>query len=132
MHSTLRTILPALVLTAAVAFVTKPALADAHVQVPFSFTVGGKTLPAGQYIVKTDAMTNTVSLANRRHHQTMTWVTVPTKNDAPASRVVLRFDADGGSHKLQSIQYGASITSRLDRTPQRDADDDGGADFGGR
>jgi hypothetical protein len=131
MHSTLRTLVPALILTAAAAFATKPALADARVQVPFDFTVNGKQMPAGQYLIKTDKTNNTVTLVSRRSSKVYTWIVVPSNKDPDSSRVVLKFNSSDAGHSLRTIQFGNDVTTRLDQSPSR-TEDLSGASYGGR
>ncbi len=105
---------------AAAALAINPAMAEtARVKVPFSFTVAGKTLPAGVYSVEWSTPGNFVSLQGKDASQTFTWVANPsaTKGD----HVVLRFDEQGQTHALQSIQYRELETSRLDKTKKNES-----------
>jgi hypothetical protein len=80
--------------------------------VPFSFTVDGKSLPAGQYSVQRDSTGNFVRLESQDASQIFHWVARAT--DSSDNRVVLTFDQRGQTHALQSIQYGPLTTPRLD------------------
>jgi len=125
-----RFLLVAFAAVATTTFATKPAHADARVQVPFSFTVEGKQCPPGRYIVKGDAGSNTVTLIGRGS-RVFSWIVVPTSVDRTGKEVVLRFDQSGSEHSLRSIQYGAQSTSRIDdHARQSDEMDEMGA--GGR
>ena len=110
-----RSVMFALVATAAASFAAKPALADATVKVPFSFTVEGKKCPAGQYVIKGDASSNIVTLVGKHSKQIFSWILVPNTEAGSNPSVVLRFDESGAQHVLQSIKYGAQSTARLDK-----------------
>ncbi|MGA7108195.1 MAG: hypothetical protein WBV28_02565 [Terracidiphilus sp.] len=100
---------------AAAALATTSAKAETTVKVPFSFTVGGKVLPAGQYAVRHDATENFVTFASKRSPQSFTWVLGPGMPDPTDNAVVLKFDQSGQTHALQSIQVGSMITGHLDK-----------------
>ena len=125
-----RTVLFALVATAAATLAAKPALADATVKVPFSFTVEGKQCPAGRYVIKGDASTNTVTLISRHSAKVFTWIVVPNGLEGNPRSVVLRFEQSGPQHVLQSIRYGAQSTARLDK--HNTSDDEMESERGGR
>jgi hypothetical protein len=126
-----RFLLVALVATAAATFAAKPARADASVKVPFSFTVDGKECPAGRYLVRGDAMNNTVTLVGRDASRIFSWIIVPRSSEVNPASVVLRFDQRGSDHALRSIQYGSQSTGRLDKqAPPSDEMQD--AERGGR
>jgi hypothetical protein len=108
-----RSLLFALVATAAVSLATKPALADASVKVPFSFTVDGKKCPAGRYLVKGDATSNTVTLVGRDSSRIFSWIVIPNTAQGNSQSVVLRFEGAGPEHVLRSIQYGSQATARI-------------------
>jgi len=109
----------ALLATAVTTLAAKPALADALVKVPFSFTVKGKLCPAGTYLLKGDATSNTVTLLGHDSSKIFSWIIVPRINEIDPSRIVLQFDQAGSDHALRSIQYGSQGTSRLDRDERR-------------
>ena len=101
----------------AAALATLPAVAETStiLNVPFSFTVGGKILPAGEYSVARDR--NFVRLQGRDGSQRFTWMAVPAA--AEENKVILKFDPQGQTHALQSIQYGPFVTSTLDRKSRK-------------
>jgi hypothetical protein len=101
----------------AAALATHPAVAETSttLNVPFSFTVGGKTLPAGEYSVARDR--DFVRLQGRSGSQKFTWIAAPTADES--NKVVLRFDPQGQSHALQSIRYGPLVTSTLDKKSKK-------------
>ena len=101
----------------AAALATLPAVAatSTTLNVPFSFTVGGKILPAGEYSVERDL--NFVRLKGKDGSQRFTWIAVPAA--AEENKVVLKFDPQGQTHALQSIQYGPLVTSTVDRKSKK-------------
>ena len=115
----MRTILGKLVLTSAVmaaaAFVTTSAMAEATLNVPFSFTVGKKTCPAGYYVVHQDVAHSLVTLRSNGSAQSFTWVLAPGDPSPTDSKIVLKFDAQGEAYSLRSVQYGPLATGRLDK-----------------
>jgi len=114
MRINLRNTILAPAVLAAASFAAISAHAEATLKVPFSFTAAGKALPAGDYVVSKDAKSNLVTLRGKNGGSSFTWVTGP--GDADAKKVTLRFDAVGATHELRTVQYGSSITGRLDKT----------------
>lgn len=95
-----------------------PAMAEsARINIPFSFTVAGKLLPAGEYRVQSNGIGNLVNLRNADSTQYFTWVANPSASDQ--RDVVLRFGADGQTHSLESIQIGPLVTPRLSKKSQK-------------
>ena len=82
-----------------------------RINVPFSFTVHGKSLPAGTYQVRWDGTGNFVTIQNGNAIETFLWNAYETAKADP--RVTLRFKEQGQDHALQSIQYGALTTPQL-------------------
>lgn len=115
MKLNLRTLVLASAVTATAALASIPALAAtagaATLHVPFRFSVAGRVLPAGNYIVKRDT-NNFISLQTEDASRNYTWITNPADNDG---RIVLRFGVEGQKHVLESVQYGALVTPRLAR-----------------
>jgi len=95
-----------------------PAMAEALVDVPFSFTVNGKVCPAGRYQVGQDITRNLVTLQTLSGSRSFAWVAGPGDPSPSDSRVILRFDERSGDAQLRSVQYGSKITRRLDRAPR--------------
>ena len=114
----MRSILPKFLLASAVAamaaLTTSNALADVRVNVPFSFTANGKVCPAGDYSVDRNDLTGVVTLRNNDWKRAFSWVATPGDPAPTDSRIILRFDKDGDNYTLQSVQYHALITPRLD------------------
>lgn len=114
MKSTVHTLILASAVIAAVALATTAAKAETTLKVPFSFTVAGKTLPAGEYSVRKDNG-NIVTLRSLEARKSFTWIAGPGEPNPTDNHIVLKFDEAGETHALRSIQYGAVVTSRLDR-----------------
>lgn len=113
MRITLRSIVLTPVVMVAAAFTANSAMAETKVNVPFNFSVDGKTCPAGQYSVQTDKWGDFVKLEGASH--TFTWL-LHTGDPAPADkRIILKFDEIGSKHLLRSVQYRDEITSRIDK-----------------
>jgi hypothetical protein len=114
----MRSILPKFLLASAVAamavLTTSNALADVKVNVPFSFTANGKVCPAGYYSIGRNDLTGIVTLRNDDWKRSFSWVAAPGDPAPTDSRIILRFDKEGDNYTLQSVQYRALITSRLD------------------
>lgn len=114
----MRSILPKFLLASAVAamaaLTTSNALADVQVNVPFSFTANGKVCPAGNYTLGRNDLTGVVTLRNDDWKRNFAWIASPGEPAPTDTRIVLRFDKDGDNYTLQSVQYRALITSRLD------------------
>jgi hypothetical protein len=112
----------ALVLASAAIAVTSmaavPAMAatSTKLNVPFNFTVNGRSLPAGEYSVVRDDTRNFVRLQGKDESQSYAWFGHSTEINS--DRVTLKFDADD-QHALQSVQYGALVTSRLDKKSRK-------------
>jgi hypothetical protein len=122
MRSTLRNMFLASAVAAMAALGTGSALADTMVNVPFSFTVNGKTCPAGLYTVGRNNTNGLVTLRNDDWQRSFTWVAAPGDPAPTDTRIVLQFDRAGDGYTLRSVQYRNLVTSRLDgRTKQNEA-----------
>lgn len=119
MRSILGKLFLAPAILAAATFAATTAKADATVKVPFNFTVAGKNCPAGYYTVKQDLLHNMVTLQSNNAPRTFSWFLNPADDVVAFSKVTLRFNELGESHSLQSVQFGARITSRLDKKTGR-------------
>lgn len=120
------------VVLAAAALVTTSATAESIVKVPFNFTVGSKSLPAGDYAVVHEGSSNFVTLIRRGSSDVYTWILGPGEPEPSATKVALTFSKVGEAHVLQSIQYGSQITARLDKKSLRQAEHDSMRLTGGR
>jgi hypothetical protein len=122
MRSKLSTFVLASAALAAVALTTIPAVAatSTTLKVPFSFTVDGQSLPAGEYAVARDDGGNFVSLRSKVTSQSFTWVASPTATNN--ERVILKFDGQSQEHALQSIQYGPLVTAKLSKKSKKTED----------
>ena len=83
------------------------------VNVPFSFKVAGKVLPAGEYSVERDNHGNFIKLQGKDPAQLL--IVVASAMAADSKLVSLKFDTQNNEHVLQTIQYGHLISSRLDK-----------------
>ena len=107
---------------AAAALATTSATAETTVKVPFSFTAGDKICPAGYYTIKHDDTSSYVTLMRKGSSDSFTYLVGPGAPEPTDRKVALRFDHLGNAHVLQSIQYGALVTSQLDKKSLRDAE----------
>jgi hypothetical protein len=114
-NNILRNMILAPVVMAAAALATNTAMADTTLKVPFSFTVAGKTCPAGLYLVKRGTSSNLVTLQNKETAQAFSWIIGPGDPTPSDLAVTLKFDEMGDAHALRSVQVGPWITSRLDK-----------------
>jgi len=103
---------------AATSMAAVPAMAatSTTLNVPFSFTVNGRSLPAGEYSVVRDSTGNFVRLQGKDASQSYAWTGLATGINS--DRVTLRFDADD-QHALESIQYGSLVTSKINRKSRK-------------
>ena len=116
MRSILHRIVLAPAVMVAVALAANVAKAEATIKVPFSFTVQGKTFPAGLYSVSRDDRGHGfVTLAAKGSPQSFTCLLAPGSPGPTEEKVALNFDLIGEAHVLQSIQYGPMISARLDK-----------------
>jgi hypothetical protein len=102
------------VLMAIAALATTSAMAEATVNVPFTFTVAGKNCPAGAYSVKRDAARNLLILQSKESARSFSWIFRPAEATSD-TKVTLKFDELGEAHTLQSVQYGQTITPQLEK-----------------
>lgn len=98
---------------AAAALATNTAKAETTLNVPFNFTVNGKSWPAGTYAVAKDSNGNRVTLFSKDSSKISAWIIVPGNADPRDTRIILTFDSIGDTHSLFSIQYGSKITPNL-------------------
>jgi hypothetical protein len=104
---------------AAIALASNSAMAESKVNVPFSFTVGHKKLPAGQYTILRGKANNTVTLTSQDSSFGYTWILAPGDPSPYSHAIVLKFDSANETHFLRSVQYGPQTTPRLDRDRDR-------------
>ena len=109
-----KSVLAAVVLTTS-ALITHTAKAETSVQVPFSFTVAGGSMPAGLYTVSHDTYHNLVVLKSKGTTKSFSAVLVPGDADNNETHIALKFAQSGNAHTLETIQYGSRTTTRLDR-----------------
>ena len=111
-----KSILAAVVVTTA-ALSTHMAKAETTLNVPFSFTVSGQTMPAGVYTVQEDTFHHCVILRNKAATRSFAYALRPGDPASNEVHVALRFEASGDTHILRGIQFGPKMTSRLDNGP---------------
>ena len=113
-----KSILAAVVLTSAT-LITHAAKAETILKVPFSFTVAGQSMPAGLYGVTQDTYHNQVVLKSKGTTKSFAAILVPGDPSPNEIHVALTFEQSGSAHTLKTIQYGARVTSRLDKVSER-------------
>ena len=99
------------------------AKAETALNVPFSFTVAGKTMPAGVYMVKQDAAHNVVVLRTKDATKSFSTLLGPGAGTGDNAHIALRFESAGESHILRRIEVGSKMTSRLEDGPVREGFD---------
>ena len=129
MQTTSRYLTLALAFLATAALATTSAKAETTVKVPFNFTVAGKSMPAGQYILHHDATLDTITLRAKDSSKSYTWVAGPGAVDPTDNHVGMQFDQLGDVHVLRSIHYGSQTTNRLD-LPKNCAEGNAGVSSG--
>jgi hypothetical protein len=115
MQSILRKLILAPAVLAAAALTTGSAMAGTPINVPFGFSVAGKSFPAGLYLVERDSQGGFVTLANRDWSQSSSWRLGPGSPGPRENKVALKFAKMGDRRVLESIQYGPLITGKLDK-----------------
>jgi hypothetical protein len=113
MRFTLRSTVLAPLVLAAAALGANTAMAQPIIDVPFDFTVAGQACPAGTYSVRKDVKGDTVNLIGKSRN--FVWAIGPGDPNPSDKRVILTFDKLGSGPALRSVQFGSSITSRLDK-----------------
>lgn len=98
----------------ALALASNCAMAATRVNVPFDFSVAGKTLPAGSYHLIQEANSNFVTLSSLDANHSYTWLLTPGPSEYD-KKIALKFDDRNGTHVLRSVQYGSKITPRIDQ-----------------
>ena len=117
MKSIFKKVVLASAIIATAALAADPAMASTTVNIPFSFAVAGKILPAGNYRLERDSTTDSfVTLQSQKSSQSFTWIVGPGRPDPTDCKIALTFEARDRIHVLQSIQFGTMITSKLDKT----------------
>lgn len=111
-----KSILAAVVVTTAT-LSAHTAKAETALNVPFSFSVAGQTLPAGVYTVQEDTFHNRVIFRNRDASKSFSYALRPGDANANQVHVSLKFESAGDSHILRGIQYGTKTTARLEDGP---------------
>jgi len=113
MKNTLRSLVLASAVLATAALTAKAATVITTLNVPFAFTVGKHTCPAGHYMVQRTLNGDAVTLIGS--NQSFTWVVFPGEAAPNDNRVVLKFDTTESGHALNAVQYGSLTTAQLDK-----------------
>lgn len=100
-------------------FMSVTGVAQTMIHVPFNFTVGSQTLPAGAYAVESSPRGGFVTLKSTQNPTSFSWTVSPGDPAPTDSRVVLNFNQVGKTHILRSVQYHSQITLRLDEKTLR-------------
>ena len=104
---------------AAIAALASQSASAERVNVPFSFSAMGKAFPAGTYDVVQGINGGFVTLRTYDGTKTLISILEPGVTTPPSdASIVLRFDVDGESFVLDSIQYHAKITTHMDKSHQ--------------
>lgn len=114
MRSILRKVIVTSAFGVALALAGNSAMAATRVNVPFSFSVAGQTLPAGAYNLVHEPTSAFVTLRGVDSNSSYTWLLNPGPAETD-QKVALKFDDQNGRKILQSVQYGSKITPRLDK-----------------
>jgi hypothetical protein len=84
------------------------------VNVPFDFTAGGQSYPAGSYEVGLSMNSSVVTMASKTDAtKHFSWNVGPA--DAANAPAVIKFDQLGASYTLKTIQVGEHVTPILDK-----------------
>jgi hypothetical protein len=92
--------------------------ATTRIEVPFSFTAGGKICPAGKYVVTLDSTESVLSLRALDTSISLLWGAGPGDPAPNSNKVALQFDRLGDGYTLRSVQFRSKSTSRLDKKPK--------------
>lgn len=79
---------------------------EMHLQVPFSFVVSGKLLPAGEYVIERAYDTGVLRITAIANGYGVAVTSSPGSMDAPSRRPAATFGAVGGKHYLEEIHLG--------------------------
>ena len=110
-----RSLLCVAVMAMAAALTTTQATAKTRVNVPFSFTVSGKSCPPGNYSIQPVVFGSPmVRLQSEDWKEAFSWTFAPAGVSLTDARTVLTFDEVDGTHVLRTIQYGDLLSPVLD------------------
>ena len=109
-----KSILAAVILTSTT-LITHAAKAETVLQVPFSFTVAGQSMPAGLYAISQDTYHNMVTLRAKDATKSFSAILAPGDPAPNDVHIALTFAHSGSAHTLKTIQYGSRLTPRLDK-----------------
>jgi hypothetical protein len=112
----MRIIIRSVILATASLCATAAFAADrAVVDIPFTFVSNGQNFPAGRYAATLDDSQNVLALTSTTDAKISAhWTAGPADFDPSQEKLTLKFDDQGGTHMLRTVQLGPRITSRLD------------------
>lgn len=112
----MRIISRSVIFAAAALFATSAFAANkAVVNIPFNFESKGESFPAGQYVATLESNDSVLGLTSVTDPRLSAhWTTGPADYNPSNEKLTIKFDDQGTSHTLRSVQLGPRITSRLD------------------
>ncbi|MBB6146173.1 hypothetical protein HNQ77_004145 [Silvibacterium bohemicum] len=117
----MRSMLRSIALTSAALCATAAFAADrAVVNVPFNFETHGISFPAGKYDASLSMNKNILTLRNIADpKEAIVWAVSPADETAIQKPLLMKFDDQGSTRELRTVQLGSRITSRLDAPARR-------------
>lgn len=104
----------------ALGLTTLPAVAEARVNIPFSFSVGNQQYPAGQYVIEQGNLYNRVLTIQSKDTPTgFNCILTPGGNDENPNKVSVVFDVRDNNYALRNIQFGTLTSPRMDKIVDR-------------
>ena len=71
--------------------------------IPFDFIVGNSPMPAGHYVIKSNAHSMRLTVVNTETEQTASMFTRSVQKLTPAGKTILIFQREGGRHVLHQV-----------------------------
>lgn len=79
--------------------------------IPFDFTVGKTTLPAGEYVVQRGSSPATLFVQNKETYEAATVLVISVEDRSSLGEAKLVFDRHGNEHSLSQVWSG-TLTGR--------------------
>ena len=79
--------------------------------IPFDFTVGKTTLPAGEYVVQRGSSPATLFVQNKETYEAATVLAISVEDRSSLGEAKLVFDRHGNEHSLSQVWSG-TLTGR--------------------
>lgn len=117
-----RSLILASAMLATAALVSTPTFAE-RVHVPFAFSVGHQSLPAGDYTVQRDTTNHFVIFSSEDRRKIYNWILGPGVSDESDNSVKVMFEATDNGYELSSIQYRSKVTQRLNHKHRQTKED---------